>query len=64
MADESQSEMSAKHLSSRSGRSRSDVPEDPRLKIRPPEPMEPVLKKSKEKSSDKVIEQTIRLLYF
>lgn len=47
--------MSAKHIPSRSGRSRSDVPEDPRLKVRPPEPVEPVSKKAKEKSSDKVI---------
>ncbi len=54
MIDDSHAEMSGtKHIPSRSGRSR-DVPEDPRLKVRPPEPMEPVSKKSKEKSSDKV----------
>lgn len=54
---ESHAEMSAKHKSSRSGRSsRSDVPEDPRLKVRPPiEPMEPASKKSKEKSSSEKV---------
>lgn len=43
----------------RSGaRSRLDAPEDPRLKTRPPEPPEPAaaVKKSKDKSADKVIE--------
>lgn len=59
MIDESHAEMTTKHIPSRSGRSRSDVPEDPRLKVRPPEPMEPVSKKSKEKSSDKVIVCTV-----
>lgn len=54
--DEPMLEASGKH--GRSGaRSRLDVPEDPRLKTRPPEPPEPVptVKKSKDKSADKVI---------
>lgn len=59
---ESQAEMSTKHKSSRSGRSRSDVPEDPRLKVRPPiEPMEPLSKKSKEKSSSDKLRAKVKI---
>lgn len=53
--DEPVLEGSGKH--GRSGaRSRLDVPEDPRLKTRPPEPPEPaaIVKKSKDKSTEKV----------
>lgn len=49
-------EGSGKHGRSGGARSRLDVPEDPRLKTRPPEPPEPapLIKKSKDKMADKV----------
>lgn len=60
MIDEPHSESSSiKHMSSSSrstARSRADIPEDPRLKARPPEPSEQTLlpKKSKDKNTEKV----------
>lgn len=61
MIDEPHSESSSvKHMSSSSrsaARSRADIPEDPRLKARPPEPQElvPLPKKTKDKNTEKVI---------
>lgn len=50
-----------KHMPmSRSARVRADIPEDPRLKVRPPEPPgpAPAPKKSKDKSAEKVNKNT------
>lgn len=55
--DEPHAESSSVKHASRLARPRSDIPEDPRLKPRPPEPPEPApvpAKKSKVKSADKL----------
>lgn len=60
-------EIGNKHMpSSRSARVRADIPEDPRLKIRPPEPPgpAPAPKKSKDKSAEKVKKYTDEIFPF
>lgn len=56
-----------KHMAtSRSARVRADIPEDPRLKVRPPEPPgpAPAPKKSKDKSAEKVNKITTNICPF